>query len=57
MTNSTFNPTCADDRFVNEYVYVCMYVCMYVCVKIAWANRKEGDRVGADPSTKTGCGG
>jgi hypothetical protein len=25
--------------------------------KIACANRKEGDRVGADPSTETGCGG
>jgi len=25
--------------------------------KIAWANRKEGDRVGAGLSTGTGCGG
>jgi hypothetical protein len=25
--------------------------------KIAWANRKEDDRVGAGPSTETGCGG
>jgi hypothetical protein len=25
--------------------------------KIAWATRKEGDRVGAGPSTETGCGG
>jgi len=27
MTNSTFDPTCADDGSVNEYVYVhgCMY--------------------------------
>jgi hypothetical protein len=25
--------------------------------KIACANRKEGDRVGAGPSTETGCGG
>ena len=22
-TNSTFNPTCADDGSVNEYVYIC----------------------------------
>jgi len=27
MTNSTFNPTCADDGSVNVYVY--MYVCMH----------------------------
>ena len=26
MTNSTFNPTCADDGSVNVYVYVCMHV-------------------------------
>ena len=26
-------------------------------LKIAWANRKEGDRVGAVESTETGCGG
>jgi len=25
MTNSTFNPTCAHDGSVNEYMYVCMY--------------------------------
>jgi len=25
--------------------------------KIAWANRKEGDRVGAVPSRETGSGG
>jgi len=25
--------------------------------KIAWANRKEGDRLGAVQSTETGCGG
>jgi hypothetical protein len=24
--------------------------------KIAWVNRKEGDKVVADPSTETGCG-
>ena len=29
MTNITFNPTCADDESVNEYVYVCMYIYMY----------------------------
>jgi len=27
MMNSTFNPTCADDGSMNEYVYVCIYVC------------------------------
>ena len=26
-------------------------------LKIAWANRKEGDMVGAGPSRETGCGG
>jgi len=26
MTNSTFNPTCAGDESVNEYVHVCTYV-------------------------------
>jgi len=26
MTNSTFNPTCADDGSVSEYVYVCKYM-------------------------------
>jgi len=26
-------------------------------LKIAWANRKEGDRVGVSASTETGCGG
>jgi hypothetical protein len=25
--------------------------------KIVWADRKEGDRVGAGPSAETGCGG
>ena len=25
--------------------------------KIAWANRKEGDSVGADPGRETDCGG
>jgi len=30
MTNSTFNPTGADDGSVN--VYVCMYVCVCMCV-------------------------
>jgi len=40
MTNSTFNPTCADNGSVNEYVYVCVcmyvctYVCMYVCIDV-----------------------
>ena len=29
MMNSTFNPTCADNGSLNEYVYVCMYVRMY----------------------------
>ena len=29
MMNSTFNPTCADNGYVNEYVYA--YVNMYVC--------------------------
>ena len=27
MIDSTFNPTCADEGSVNEYVYVCMCVC------------------------------
>jgi len=26
MTNSTFNPNCADNGSVNEYVCVCLYV-------------------------------
>jgi len=26
MKISTFNPTCADNGFVNEYVYVSMYI-------------------------------
>jgi len=29
MTNSTFNPTCADDGYVNEYAYVCIQVTMH----------------------------
>jgi len=29
MTNSTFIPTCVDNGYGNEYVYVCMYSCNY----------------------------
>jgi hypothetical protein len=35
-----------------EYLYGKM-----LGLKIAWANRMEGDRVGAGLSTETGCGG
>jgi len=34
MMNSTFNPICADDESVNEYVYACVYVVFFLLLLI-----------------------